>query len=152
MPVKGSGKTTCSICNAPRDQLKDSWCRLCRKKFINDRVQKGLCSDCGIRPIAKDEKSRCSVCLVRKWEVEKIRRRQNKLDAIEFLGGKCLDCGLVSEFISVYDFHHTDPNNKDIEVAKLMHHSWNNILIELERCILLCACCHRIRHEKEYKE
>jgi hypothetical protein len=78
------------------------------------------------------------------------RRVGNKLKAIEYLGGKCFHCGIVSEHRSIYDFHHLDKTTKEADPGSLLHHSWTRIQKELDKCILLCANCHRIEHEKDY--
>ena len=77
------------------------------------------------------------------------RRVSNKLKAIEYLGGKCQHCGIVSKHRSIYDFHHLDTTEKEADPGSLMHHSWTKIQKELDKCILLCANCHRIEHEKD---
>ena len=77
------------------------------------------------------------------------RRVDNKYKAIEYLGGKCYDCGLVSNFRAVYDFHHRNPEEKEFDPGSILHYSWKRIVAELDKCDLLCANCHRIRHEKE---
>ena len=44
------------------------------------------------------------------------------------------------------DFHHIDPEAKDFTIADNMT-SWERILPELAKCVLLCARCHREVHE-----
>lgn len=44
------------------------------------------------------------------------------------------------------DFHHVDPALKDRAVACLITFSKKRILLEIEKCTVLCANCHRIRH------
>jgi hypothetical protein len=79
---------------------------------------------------------------------QKSKGRKNKLRAIEYLGGHCTDC--KNEFPPyVYDFHHLDPNIKDNNIARLMGRKWEGIVHELDKCVLLCANCHRIRENKE---
>jgi predicted HNH restriction endonuclease len=78
------------------------------------------------------------------------RRVKNKLKAIEYLGGKCAHCGIVSKHRSIYDFHHLDKTEKEADPGSLMHYSWTRIQKELDKCILLCANCHRIEHEKDH--
>lgn len=68
---------------------------------------------------------------------------QKKKDAIEYLGGKCLDCKGIFPYF-VYDFHHV--NGKDYSWTKLRLKSWSTITKELDRCVLLCSNCHRTRH------
>ena len=82
-------------------------------------------------------------------ERKKKDRQNKKLRAIEFLGGKCYDCQLKSEYADVYDFHHLDPTQKEIGVNRILGNAWDKIKEELEKCVLLCANCHRIRHYKE---
>ncbi len=71
----------------------------------------------------------------------------NKLKtmAVEYLGGKCLDCGYVGHPVA-YDFHHRDPSVKEFQWNVLRKKSWNKIMTELHKCDLLCCICHRLRH------
>ena len=71
-----------------------------------------------------------------------------KRKAIEYCGGKCMHCGGVFS-PAVYDFHHINPKEKEVAISKIMSHSWESIKNELDKCILLCANCHRIEHNKE---
>ena len=87
-------------------------------------------------------------------EVSKLKQRKtratNKARAVEYLGGKCKHCELVTEKLCVYDFHHIDMEGKEADPGSLLHYSWERIKKELDKCILLCANCHRIEHEKDY--
>ena len=76
-------------------------------------------------------------------------RAQNfKKKAVEYCGGKCCHCG--NQFPpAVYDFHHINPEEKEVLISKIMSHSWDSIIKELDKCILLCANCHRIEHNKD---
>ena len=59
----------------------------------------------------------------------------------------CQDCGITH--IAVLDFHHKDNDrNGGPVVGKLISEtaSWKRVLEEIERCIVLCANCHRMRH------
>lgn len=76
------------------------------------------------------------------------RRKLIKQQAINYLGGKCFDCGLI-DIPEVYDFHHKDPSKKDFTLAKRNNRSFKAIQKELDKCILLCAICHRKRHAKD---
>ena len=71
-------------------------------------------------------------------------RRKLKIKAIEYKGGKCERCGLVDE-PCVYDFHHLNPNEKEFSFGK-RNLSFDKIKDELDKCILLCANCHRKEH------
>ncbi len=68
---------------------------------------------------------------------------RNKQQLIDIMGGKCLDCS-KSFPISVYDFHHVNPEEKESTIR--FGWKWERILEESKKCVLLCANCHRIRH------
>lgn len=70
---------------------------------------------------------------------------QRKLRAILKLGGVCVDCGKEYHY-SVYEFHHL--HDKDAFWNKLRFKPQEVIDKELEKCVLLCANCHRLRHYK----
>ena len=73
-----------------------------------------------------------------------LRRWKNKLRAVELLGGKCSRCGWDKHPAGL-DFHH--PNDDKIATpATLLTRNWRDVWKELSKCILLCACCHRIEH------
>lgn len=75
-------------------------------------------------------------------------KRQRKLDAIQYLGGICSDC--KQDFHpAVYEFHHTDPETKDRDPSKMLQLSWAKVTAELDKCVLLCANCHRLTHHKD---
>jgi hypothetical protein len=64
------------------------------------------------------------------------------------MGSSCVDCGISypNTHYSVFDFHHLDPSEKDVDWSKLRLRSWDKIVKELSKCVLLCSNCHRIRH------
>ena len=85
----------------------------------------------------------CSPCQSKE---KQSRHAKRKLEAIEYLGGKCADCGGVVH-PQAYDFHHVDPSNKKGKVTQMLRqNSWKTIVEELDKCVLLCANCHRVRH------
>lgn len=77
------------------------------------------------------------------------RRKENKIRAVNYLGGECERCGLTSPYYSVFDFHHRNPEEKEADPGTLLHRSWEVVFNEINKCMLLCANCHRIVHELE---
>jgi hypothetical protein len=74
--------------------------------------------------------------------------RQKKKEWLNSLkGSTCSRCEL--EWPSfVLEFHHVDPSQKDFILAKCYSRSKERILCEIEKCVVLCANCHRIvEHE-----
>lgn len=65
--------------------------------------------------------------------------------AIELLGGKCADCGNTFHQ-NVYEFHHNDPTEKELDWNKLRQCGIAKIKLELAKCTMLCANCHRHKH------
>ncbi len=52
-------------------------------------------------------------------------------------------CG-YNTHVGALDFHHVDPSTKEFGVSnKGMTRSWEKIKAELDKCILVCANCHR---------
>lgn len=46
------------------------------------------------------------------------------------------------------DLHHLDRTKKDIDVADAVYRwSWERLTTELEKCIVVCANCHRKIHK-----
>lgn len=71
-------------------------------------------------------------------------RHKVKLEAIKYKGGCCKICN-YSKCINALEFHHLDPNEKEFTLSQGIK-SWNRVKIELDKCILLCANCHREVH------
>lgn len=71
------------------------------------------------------------------------RRRVIKQKAIEYKGGECICCG-YDKHPGVLDFHHVDPATKEVSIGnKGYTRSWEKVRAELDKCILVCANCHR---------
>ena len=79
----------------------------------------------------------------------KNRRQENKIKAIEYKGGCCEKCG-YNKCVWALDFHHKNPNEKDFQISKYSTLSWDKIKKELDKCIMVCANCHRELHYEEY--
>ena len=69
------------------------------------------------------------------------RRKAIRQKAIEHKGGKCQLCG-YKKCTEALEFHHFD--NKSFGISQKGYtRSWENVEKELDKCILLCANCHR---------
>lgn len=79
-----------------------------------------------------------------KLESQKNYYKQVKLKAIEYKGNKCQVCG-YNRCIQALEFHHLDPTKKDFTTSGGTK-SFQNIKSELDKCVLLCANCHREVH------
>ncbi len=75
----------------------------------------------------------------------KQRRWERKKRAIEYKGGKCEHCLEILP-PECFDFHHIDKETKHKDPGLMMSHSDESLFKELDKCILLCANCHRTEH------
>jgi len=69
------------------------------------------------------------------------RRRKIKLLAIEYKGGRCQVCG-YNKYPGALDLHHVGKKSFGIG-DKGYTRSWERVKNELDKCILVCANCHR---------
>jgi len=70
------------------------------------------------------------------------RRRKIKLMAINYKGGRCQICG-YDKYPGALDLHHIN-GQKSFGIAdKGYTRSWEKTKKELDKCILVCANCHR---------
>lgn len=86
---------------------------------------------------------RCMKC-----RVEAVQRRRDKIKqlAVEYKGGKCAICG-YSKYIGALEFHHLEPEQKDFSIgSKGYTRGIETVKRELDKCILVCANCHREIH------
>ena len=77
------------------------------------------------------------------------RRQELKAKWVEYKSTlKCAKCGF--NHIAALDFHHEDPSEKEYNVNRLISNGqFTKAYKEIEKCIVLCANCHRIHHYEE---
>lgn len=99
--------------------------------------------DCGAAytptPKYNDARVKCLTC------IRNTKSSEVKLKAVEYLGGKCIDCG-YNDHIVAFDFDHKDPSQKSFKISGTYIYRWSELQKELDKCELRCANCHRIRH------
>jgi len=72
-------------------------------------------------------------------------RRKTRLALIEYKGGCCARCG-YDKCSSALEFHHIDPSKKDFGIGDGNSRALKKLMKEAEKCVLLCANCHRELH------
>lgn len=82
----------------------------------------------------------CRVCANKKWE-QRINERLNMFVS----EWKCCICG-YDRCQAALDFHHVDRTKKDFAVSARRSISVKKLREEIEKCILVCANCHREIH------
>jgi len=84
-------------------------------------------------------------------EGKKLKRTKRRAKLIKMSNGRCHDCGRIFPN-AVFDFHHVEAKEFTLNACS-MDRSWKSIVEEWEKCIMLCANCHRICHNiGEYDE
>lgn len=71
--------------------------------------------------------------------------RDAKRRAVDYMGNRCVDCG-KSYPDYIYDFHHLSGETKVDNPSAILKKSWEKAKQELDKCVLVCANCHRERH------
>jgi hypothetical protein len=74
------------------------------------------------------------------WFIQ--RRKKLKLELVNHAGGKCADCGYC-RCPAALEFHHRT-GTKEFRVSQAT--SRKKAFQEVKKCVLLCANCHRERH------
>ena len=113
-----------------------------------------LCPNCKVEKSEEDfhwkksEKRFHSWCKSCVYEGQRERWKDRKRKAVEIMGGECCKCGYKKNLAALH-FHHVDPSKKDVSWVKLRSRSWDKVLKELKKCILVCANCHAEMHAPE---
>lgn len=109
--------------NTKRDGL-DPYCRLCRRAYSRDLYAKN--------PTRREKTAQTNA-----------RRRDENWALVEdyLRRHPCIDCG--EDDILVLDFDHRDRSMKTMNVSKLMGGSTYRLKIEMAKCDIRCANCHR---------
>ena len=114
----------------------------------NDETGMKLCTKCNLSKPLTDfysstkSSSFCKSCIV---VTNKNRQRNTKQLAVNYKGGKCSKCG-YNKCLSALEFHHVDPSTKDKDYFSQRGGLTDALKLELDKCVLLCANCHREEH------
>ena len=89
-------------------------------------------------------RSECKECHCT-YVKEKYQERKGKVNEFKSQEG-CQKCGDKRSY--VLDYHHIDPQTKEATIARITsnNNKMNDIQKEIEKCVILCANCHREYH------
>ncbi len=84
----------------------------------------------------------------RQYMIQAVAKRRKKIKAmaVDYKGGKCAICG-YAKCVDALDFHHVNPKTKKFGLGLGgLTRSWERVRKEADKCILICANCHREVH------
>lgn len=108
----------CAVCNSPLQGKQTKFCSsICKNKYHQS------------------------------YEAQKGRGLSRKLDLIKAACGCCSICGYRKN-LAALAFHHTDSEKKDfkLDMRSLSNRGLESVLLELDKCILVCHNCHAELH------
>ena len=70
-----------------------------------------------------------------------------KIELTKIKGGKCIKCGYNRNYAAM-TFHHRNPAEKlfPLDLRCCSNRTWDKLLIEVNKCDLLCMICHAELH------
>ena len=124
-----------ALSKAPSHSGKTYWLCQCdcgnQKEIQTSHLVGGKISSCG-----------CLTKVPRGKSVIDFRKRI-KIALVESFDHKCAYCGLEDEPV-LYDFHHINPSEKKFGIGACANtHSRAEAWEEAQKCVMLCANCHR---------
>lgn len=127
-------------------------CTKCGQEKTLENFSKNVAKTSGLS-------SECKCChrIVRKAyyennkikEQKRIKERKSELKETYKDFKKTLKCILCQEnHQSTLQFHHLDPNEKEIAISLAITNGWSfkRVEEEIEKCVVLCANCHMKEH------
>lgn len=121
--------------NPSRKNGLNDWCKSCYKQYFAEYYKNNK------------EKHRAIAYSV---NTKKSRYLKNLVNTIKESRG-CINCG--ENCPECLDFHHLDPKQKNFSIAEYMRKKSNpdTVLKEIEKCVVVCANCHRKIHSGKLK-
>lgn len=112
----------CIICSKPLTGLQTKFCSTkCKHQFGNNKFQS--------------------------YHAQQKRGQSRRLKLLDLYQTKCSKCGYNIN-PHCLSFHHLDPNLKSfsIDIRHCSNRSWDTLIEESKKCILLCMNCHTELH------
>ena len=138
------------IHGATRVLSKRKYCLTCSpfgehntRKLHEGQDEAGTCTKCSREFwYARSKGHRRTVC--NSCNVKKSRHSLKDM-AVAYKGGRCVLCA-YDKCQGALEFHHKDPEHKDFRISDGVGRKWSAIIVEIDKCELVCANCHREIH------
>ena len=114
-------------------------CTKCKEELRLSKFHKDSATKDGYHTVCKD-------CRSIHYSDENAFRKER---AVSHYGSACKHCNGVFNN-AVYDFHHIDESTKEHSPSSLIQKTadFEAVKKELDKCLMLCANCHRIEHAR----
>ena len=124
------------------DCLEVKTCVVCKEELLVSSFYSN-----GYQPTGgKKYKSTCKKC-----STAKIKNRLEELILKVFSKYECSICK-YSKCKQALEFHHINPSEKEFRVSEMGTITEDKVIKELEKCMLVCANCHREIHYGYYPQ
>lgn len=110
-------------------------CRTCKEKLPRKEFYRIGKNTPNVEP-------NCKKCA---REKNNANNRMLKQKLVEYKGGKCENCG-YNKCIAALEFHHQDPLQKEFTISNKGKYTYEKLLKEADKCLLLCSNCHQEIH------
>jgi len=122
-------------------RAKTKKCKICDELIHSKNIYcSKLCQSIGMKNYHTSKQNHNKS----KSQIMRSFRSRIKIKSLEYLGNKCIVCG-YNKCVAALEFHHKDPSTKEFQISNTTK-KWETIKIELDKCVLLCANCHRELH------
>ena len=119
-----------------------------RNKWKKDGFQH-YCRDCHRKSVVESQRNHRDAYLRRFQRHNERKRNENRRLIFEYLKvHPCVDCGEAD--ITVLDFDHQRDKQSSISRLVMANKPWADILLEIEKCEIRCANCHRRRTAEQF--
>jgi len=124
-------------------------CKICGKKLQGN--QRKYCSNsCKCKGYHEENKERNNLLNMNSYYRQTIKGYIRKLKLVKLSGGGCANCGYKKNLYSL-NFHYKDASQKkfNLDARNISNRSWESVLEEYNKCVLLCSNCHGEIHNPE---
>lgn len=113
-------------CKNKKKGIRNSKCKSCHRKYVREHYANNK--------EMYTERNKRNTKIIKEW-FEDFKSTLS-----------CVRCG--EDHPATFDFHHRNPNDKELEIGNAVANRWTipRIMKEIEKCDILCANCHRKLH------
>lgn len=154
-PKENRKKTRKQYYEKNKEYLNDCHKKYWKKYYAeNKEYVKEYKKEYNARPEVKARKNELNAQSYEKnKEKVKIRHKNRQEERALFIdniaskyGCQNPNCKWKHNFFGILDFHHFNPCEKTKELAKMKSYSYNKIIEEINKCVVLCKNCHALAH------